>query len=544
MTEAAASSPSGGRVGGSKLRAPARLLSDDRLARSVAAGHGAAFEEIFRRYHQALYRFCLATAGNAQDAQDALQNTMVKVMRALPGEERQIKLKPWLYRIARNESVETVRKRRDNAELDAERMAATWEIAETAATRERLRDLFADLEQLPERQRAALVMRELGGLGFEEIGEAFETTPAVARQTLYEARQGLRQMQAGREMSCETVARALSDADGRVTRRRDVRAHLRSCADCRAFRHGISERAGEFAAISPLPLAVSAGLLHGLLAGQAGAAIGAGAASAGAGVGGAGGIVGGAGGIAGTVGAEAGKVAATSVLAKSAATVAVVAAVGVGAADRGGVIDLPLNGRDGNATEGVSQPAPSPSPSRYRGAIEQGPGARGAGLKTNRELGPGAKGNGRQPTIGGDRGATLGLAGARRGRPAHAGRPKRSGSAGSNSPGSPGRGKSKEAQGVPPGTPPGTGGERGNGVAREPKPPKANSSPGRGGGEPRAKSTPAPKPAKPSKPESAPVAPPVPEPAPTEPVPTEPPAADDGAATPETGSAQVEEPES
>ena len=64
------------------------MLSDDRLARRAVEGDERAFAAIFRRYHQSLYRFCLAILGNPQDAQDALQNTMVKALRALPGEER------------------------------------------------------------------------------------------------------------------------------------------------------------------------------------------------------------------------------------------------------------------------------------------------------------------------------------------------------------------------------------------------------------------------------------------------------------------------
>jgi RNA polymerase sigma factor (sigma-70 family) len=342
MTEAAASGPPRGRMGGIALRGPVRLLSEERLSQLAARGDQRAFEEIFRRYHQQLYRFCLATVSNPQDAQEALQNTMVKVMRALPGEEREIKLKPWLYRIARNEAVETIRRRRDTAEPISDRIVAHWEISEAAAARARLRDLFADLEELPERQRSALVMRELAGLDFAEIGGVFGTTPAVARQTLYEARQGLRQMDEGREMSCETVRRAISDADGRVTRRRDIRAHVRGCPGCRAFRGDIARRREDLTAIAPLPLAVSLGLAQGLLAGQAsGAAAGAGMAG---------------GGVATALGLGAGKVAATSAAVKSAAAAAIVAVVGVGAADRSGIIDLPASGGDGKAAKRGAAP--------------------------------------------------------------------------------------------------------------------------------------------------------------------------------------------
>jgi RNA polymerase sigma factor (sigma-70 family) len=410
MTETAAPISSATHAG------PSRLLSDSRLTRRATKGDRRAFEAIYQRYHQELYRFCLAMVGNPQDAQDALQNTMVKVLRALPGEERHIELKPWLYRIARNEAIETVRKRRDSAELESEHTPSPLQIAETAEARERLRRLIADLEELPERQRGALVMRELAGLGFEQIAAAFETSPAVARQTVYEARLSLRQMEEGREMSCETVMRELSDADGRVTRRREFRAHLRSCAGCRAFRDSIAERRTNLAAIAPLPVAASLGLLHGVFTGQASAAAGAGGA-AGAGAAG-GGITGAAGGgIASTVGA--GKVIATSAIVKSAATVAVVAAVGVTAADRSGLIDVPLPGGSKAAKNASESSAPQQHGDAATGAHGESSDEGNAGAH-GRGKGKGARGKARRGSQRRSR-STRARSRGRRGRHSHGG---------------------------------------------------------------------------------------------------------------------------
>jgi RNA polymerase sigma factor (sigma-70 family) len=343
-----------------------RLLSDERLTRRAVGGDERAFAAIFRRYHQSLYRFCLAIVGNPEDAQDALQNTMIKVLRALPGEERQIELKPWLYRIAHNESIDLLRRRRESSELDVEQVAPGYGIADDVEARERLRRLFTDLKELPERQREVLVMRELGGLDFEEIGTALETSDAVARQTLYEARQSLRQMEEGREMSCETVMRALSDGDGRVTRRRDVRAHLRSCAVCRGFRDEIKSRERDLAALSPLPAVAAAGMLQGLLGGSSAA---------------------GGGGLAAALGGGAAKTISASAAAKGVATVAAVAAVGVTAADRTGVIHIwPEDGRAKSST-----PAPGGSGGAAGG---EAPGVSSAhaaaGAKDGGGQGPGA----------------------------------------------------------------------------------------------------------------------------------------------------------
>ncbi|MEX2105611.1 MAG: RNA polymerase sigma factor [Solirubrobacterales bacterium] len=302
-----------------------RLLSDEGLVRRATEGDRRAFAAIFRRYHQDLYRFCLAIVGNSQDSQDALQNTMVKVMGALPDERRRIQLKPWLYRIAHNESIELLRGRKRADQLDPELAALGPQPPEQAEQRARLRRLVADMEELPDRQRGALVMRELAGLGFDQIGAALDTTSAVARQTLYEARLSLRQMEEGRELSCDSVTRALSDADGRVTRRRDVRAHLRSCQSCRDFRDELRRRRSDFAALAPLPAAAAAGILQGIVGAHASG-----------------------GGLLGTLGGGAGQLLGTSAVAKSVATVAVVAAVGVSAADRGGLIDVGLPGGGGS----------------------------------------------------------------------------------------------------------------------------------------------------------------------------------------------------
>jgi RNA polymerase sigma factor (sigma-70 family) len=313
----------------------AGMLSDDRLVRRAVEGDERAFAAIFRRYHQSLYRFCLAIVGNPEDAQDVLQNTMIKVLRALPGEERKIELKPWLYRIAHNESIELLRRRRDSRTLDTELAAPGTGLADEAESRERLRRLISDLDELPERQRGALVMRELSGLDFAEIGAALGTSPAVARQTLYEARLSLRQMDEGREMSCQTVTKALSDGDGRVTRRRDVRAHLRTCAGCRQFRDAIKSRQRDLGALAPLPVAAAAGLLHSLLGGSHGTG----------------------GGLTSALGGGAAKSIGSSAALKGAATVAVVAAIGVGAADRGGLIQVGPPGGSGPRPTQTQQPA-------------------------------------------------------------------------------------------------------------------------------------------------------------------------------------------
>ena len=328
MTDSAAT-PSGGSTGWSARR------SDERLVKRAKKGDRRAIEAIYERYHQDLYRFCLSLVGNRHDAEDALQGTMVKLIRSLPGEERNIQLRPWIYRIARNESIDTIRRRRVMSPIGPEEVSSEPQVAETVEAREHLRGLVEDVGELPERQRAALVMRELADLGFAEIGSALDMSDAAARQAVYEARVNLRHMEVGREMRCEQVVWEISEADGRVRNRREIQAHIRACAECRAFGEAISRRSGEFKALAPLPIAASAALLQGVLGASSGAA---------------------GGGAAGAAGAGAGKALIGSGVVKVAATCAVVAAIGTTAADRGGLIDVPLGGDRGPARE--SSPTP------------------------------------------------------------------------------------------------------------------------------------------------------------------------------------------
>jgi len=266
-----------------RLQRPLGRSSDKRLARRASRGDEQALGAIFERYQQELYRFCLGLLGEPQDAQDALQNTMVKALRALPGEKREIALRPWLYRIAHNEAINLRRGKREVEALDWQLLDGQSNVTERAEQRERLEWLFRDLGDLPPRQRAVLVMRELSGLDFADIGAALGTSGAVVRQSLYEARRNLEQMDRGRGLRCEAVMRILSDADGRISSRREIRAHVRDCPDCQRFQDRIEARKATFAGIAPLPIGAAVGLPS-VLAGGSGAsgitaALGGGAAS-------------------------------------------------------------------------------------------------------------------------------------------------------------------------------------------------------------------------------------------------------------------------
>jgi RNA polymerase sigma factor (sigma-70 family) len=243
-------------------------LGDERLARLVAGANERAFATLYERYHQTLYRYCRSIVGSDADAQDVLQSTFAAAFTALQRGQRNAPLRPWLFRIAHNEAVSLIRRRRPEDELSQASACTIASVEEQAGERARFALLLSDLHQLPERQRGALVMRELSGLSHEEIAIALGTSVGAAKQTIFEARRSLSEFAEGREMACDDVRRAVSDADKRVLRARRVRAHLRACSGCAAFAAAIPARSSDLRALAPALPAVSAATVLGRVAGS------------------------------------------------------------------------------------------------------------------------------------------------------------------------------------------------------------------------------------------------------------------------------------
>lgn len=245
-------------------RAALGLLPDERLAARAAQGDREAFAVLFRRHHQAVFRYCLALLRNPEDAADVLQTTMLKALQTLAAGRKDLAVRPWLFRVAHNEAISLLRRRGRQVEL-SEDVASLETVHEASETRSRLTGLLEDLRELPERQRGALLMRELDGLPYERIAEAFETSPAAAKQAVHEARLALTEMDHGRSLACATVTERMSERDGRMLRGRALRAHLRGCERCRSFRDSIAFRKATLAWLPGLAPEKAAALLQTLL---------------------------------------------------------------------------------------------------------------------------------------------------------------------------------------------------------------------------------------------------------------------------------------
>lgn len=167
-----------------------RTQPDRRLVTLVREGYETAFEEIVRRYGRALTRYASAIAGSR--GEDVTQDAFSKALLALRRNDAEIELRPWLFRIVRNTALNDLRDSPPAPELLAEAIAGGDSPAEALERREELAGLMHRLQSLPEPQRAAIVMREMEGLGHEEIAAALGVSGGAARQAIHRARQALR----------------------------------------------------------------------------------------------------------------------------------------------------------------------------------------------------------------------------------------------------------------------------------------------------------------------------------------------------------------
>ena len=144
-----------------------------------------------------------------------------------------------------------MRRRRPQTELAPELEPTVPGPEVDAEQRSRLEQLVDDLQSLPERQRGALVMRELNGLSYDDIGSALGLTNEAARRAVFDARNALHAAADGRATECVSVRHSISDGDRRSLRARSIRAHLRSCDDCASFQRSIGARRADLHLLAP-----------------------------------------------------------------------------------------------------------------------------------------------------------------------------------------------------------------------------------------------------------------------------------------------------
>jgi len=168
--------------------------SDERLVALLRAGHESAFETLATRYEARLLWFCWQILRSKEDAEDALQDVLAAAFRAIVADKREIHVRPWLYRIARNRCINQLRRAKTVGfdTLEDHHAEHGSSPAEKLVSRQRFRDLVDDIQALPQTQRTALLLREVDGFAYGQIASAMGTTVPAVKSLLVRARAALR----------------------------------------------------------------------------------------------------------------------------------------------------------------------------------------------------------------------------------------------------------------------------------------------------------------------------------------------------------------
>jgi RNA polymerase sigma factor (sigma-70 family) len=233
-----------------------RLQSDERLVSLIRRGSTAAFEVLVARCNARLLAFCRHLLGSREDAEDVLQEVFSAAFNAILDDDRPINVRPWLYRIARNRSLNHLRRIQavgvDSMDIHLSEHGSTT--ADKVHEREEFRLLVGDIQNLPETQRTALVLREMDALSYEQIAEAMETTVPSVKSLLVRARVSLAEAAEARMLTCQEVREELGEVAEGLLRRPGplVRRHLRTCERCSTFKSQLNETSRALAAVLPI----------------------------------------------------------------------------------------------------------------------------------------------------------------------------------------------------------------------------------------------------------------------------------------------------
>ncbi|MDQ0693206.1 RNA polymerase sigma factor [Arthrobacter sp. W4I7] len=169
------------------------MINDDAsevsLIDRARAGDARAFEELLRPHRDKLWAVCVRVTGHPADAEDAVQECMVAIWRGLPRFRGESQFSTWIYRIAANAALGIVRRRREVPVEEIFDLPPNPGFEDAIALHD---EIQAALRKVPEDFRVALVLREYGGLTYEEIAEHQGIPIQTVKSRLNRARSAVR----------------------------------------------------------------------------------------------------------------------------------------------------------------------------------------------------------------------------------------------------------------------------------------------------------------------------------------------------------------
>jgi RNA polymerase sigma-70 factor (ECF subfamily) len=199
----------GGPDAESRVAAESRA-HDHSLIVAFKAGDRAAFSDLVLKYEQRVYNHCLRVVGDEQESQDLTQEVFLKVFRSMKNYEHTYAFYTWLYRITVNCCIDHLRKKRKRAQevsltphsdesagdrMQEHAIADETFVPDKTLLNQELRDvLHSAIAQLSEKLRVIIVLKEIEGFSYDEIGEILSCSRGTVKSRLFRARERLKEL--------------------------------------------------------------------------------------------------------------------------------------------------------------------------------------------------------------------------------------------------------------------------------------------------------------------------------------------------------------
>ena len=175
---------------------------DNFLIKQAIRGDAYAFEQLMRKHESRMYSVAVRMCGNREDAQDCVQDAMLRIYRALDRFKGQSSFSTWVYRITMNTCLDELRRRKVRASTSLDNLLESgWSPTDEADTpehhaidAERRKALSGAIQSLPEDMRSAIVLREMQGLSYEEISDVLSVNVGTIKSRISRGREKLRQL--------------------------------------------------------------------------------------------------------------------------------------------------------------------------------------------------------------------------------------------------------------------------------------------------------------------------------------------------------------
>lgn len=174
--------------------------NEQKLIEKASGGDASAFNRLMANHEKRMYAVALRMFANREDAQDCLQEAMLRVYRSIGSFKGQSSFSTWLYRITMNTCLDELRRKKNKQSASLDNLLEQgWSPADESAGPEQhavrnelKQELQSAIRELPEDMRSAVVLRDVQGFAYDEIAQVLNVNVGTVKSRISRAREKLR----------------------------------------------------------------------------------------------------------------------------------------------------------------------------------------------------------------------------------------------------------------------------------------------------------------------------------------------------------------